>query len=289
MAWLGCRSKTASVRQVERVVDAARGRDGAGVNLRRSIGGRALPWLDPFLLLDEIHSSDPADYAAGFPRHPHRGFETVSYVLRGGFAHRDSIGNHGLIADGGAQWMTAGHGIVHAEMPQATATPELWGLQLWVNLPAAHKMMKPRYQDLGAAAIPELDVADARVRLVAGRIGATRGPVDGIDVQPTMLDATLGKGARFAHELAGGDAAFAYVLDGSVAIGGTAIAAGQLAVLSAGDTVAIDAPSGGRFLLIAGTPLREPIARRGPFVMTTEAELDQAFADFQSGHLTDPV
>jgi len=275
------------VRAVERVVDAAPGRDGAGVNLRRSIGSRALPWLDPFLLLDEIHSSDPADYVAGFPRHPHRGFETVSYVLRGGFDHRDSVGNHGLIADGGAQWMTAGHGIVHAEMPRPTATPELWGLQLWVNLPAAHKMMKPRYQDLGAAAIPELDVADARVRLVAGQIAATRGPVDGIDIAPTMLDATIAKGARFVHEVAGDQAAFAYVLDGTVAIAGTAVAAGQLAVLGAGTTVS--AEGAGRILLVAGRPLREPIVRRGPFVMTTEAELDQAFADYQSGHLTDEV
>jgi redox-sensitive bicupin YhaK (pirin superfamily) len=211
----------------------------------------------------------------------------VSYVLRGGFDHRDSVGNHGLIADGGAQWMMAGHGIVHAEMPRATATPELWGLQLWVNLPAAHKMMKPRYQDLGAAAIPELDVGDARVRLVAGQIGATRGPVDGIDIAPTMLDATLAKGALFVHETGGDQAAFAYVLDGTVAIAGTPVSAGQLAVLGAGTTVTAD--GAGRMLLVAGRPLREPIARRGPFVMTTEAELDQAFADYQSGHLTDPI
>jgi len=286
--WLGCQnSKTVSGRSVLQVVEAAPGRDGAGVSLRRSIGSGALPLLDPFLLLDEIHSSDPADYVAGFPRHPHRGFETVSYVLRGGFAHRDSIGNHGLIADGGAQWMTAGHGIVHAEMPQQTAGPELWGLQLWVNLPAARKMIRPRYQDLGAAAVPELDVADARVRLVAGQLGATRGPVDGIDIRPTLLDATLAARARFVHALPGGDTAFVYVLDGSIAIEGTTVPAGSLAVLSPGTSVAATGP--GRFLLIAGTPLREPVARRGPFVMTSEAELDQAFADYQSGHLTDPV
>ena len=287
--WLGCQggAKSASPRTVARVIAAAPGRDGAGVNLRRSIGSRALPALDPFLLLDEIHSSDPADYEAGFPRHPHRGFETVSYVLRGGFDHRDSVGNHGLIADGGAQWMTAGHGIVHAEMPTPTHGPELWGLQLWVNLPAAHKLVRPRYQDLGAAAIPELDVADARVRLVAGRIGTARGPIDGIDIQPTLLDASLAPGARFVHELAGGDTAFAYVLDGELAIAGTALAPGDLAVLGPGTSVAATTRAGGRFLVIAGTPIGEPIARRGPFVMTTEAELDQAVADFQSGHLTD--
>ncbi len=291
--WLGCQGgsqrKSASPRDVEWIVPAAPGRDGAGVALRRSIGSRALPSLDPFLLLDEIHSSDPADYVAGFPRHPHRGFETVSDVLRGGFDHRDSVGNHGLIADGGAQWMTAGHGIVHAEMPTQTRGPELWGLQLWVNLPAARKLVRPRYQDLGAAAIPELDVADARVRLVAGRLGQTRGPVDGIDIQPTLLDAALAPGARFVHELAGGDTAFAYVLDGEVAIGTAHVAAGELAVLGPGTWLVANAPHGARFLLVAGTPLREPIARRGPFVMTTEAELDQAFADYQSGHLTDPV
>lgn len=287
---LGCQNaKTMTARTVAEVVPALPGRDGAGVTLRRSLGSRALSVLDPFLLLDEIHSSDPADYVAGFPRHPHRGFETVSYVLRGGFDHRDSVGNHGLIADGGAQWMTAGHGIVHAEMPRPTTGPELWGLQLWVNLPAARKMIRPRYQDLGAAAVPELDVADARVRLVAGLIGATRGPVDGIDIRPTMLDATLAARARFVHALPGGDTAFVYVLDGRVAIAGTPIEAGSLAVLSPGTSVAATTDRGGRFLLVAGTPIREPVARRGPFVMTTEAELDQAFADYQSGHLTDEV
>ena len=298
----GCQAgKSATARTVVSVVPALPGRDGAGVSLRRSIGSHALPNLDPFLLLDEIHSSDPADYVAGFPRHPHRGFETVSYVLRGAFAHRDSMGNHGLIADGGAQWMTAGHGIVHAEMPQQTSGPELWGLQLWVNLPAARKLIKPRYQDLGAAAVPELEVADARVRLVAGRIGATRGPVDGIDIRPTMLDAQLPAGARFVHPLPGDDTAFVYVLEGDIAIEGTrvpggqlahqhaSLVAGELAVLSAGTTVAAASEHGGRFLLVAGTPLREPVARRGPFVMSTEAELDQAFADYQSGHLTDDV
>ena len=286
----GCQpGKSATARTVVSVVPALPGRDGAGVALRRSIGSSALPNLDPFLLLDEIHSSDPADYVAGFPRHPHRGFETVSYVLRGGFAHRDSIGNHGLIADGGAQWMTAGHGIVHAEMPRQTGGPELWGLQLWVNLPAARKMIRPRYQDLGAAAVPELDVADARVRLVAGRIGATKGPVDGIDIRPTMLDATLAAGARFVHALPGGDTAFVYVLAGAIAIEGTQVEAGSLAVLSPGTSVTATSAQGGRFLLVAGTPIREPVARRGPFVMTTEAELDQAFADYQNGHLTDDV
>lgn len=241
--------------------------------------------LDPFLLLDEIHSADPADYAAGFPQHPHRGFETVSYLLKGGFSHRDSVGNHGLIADGGTQWMTAGRGIIHEEMPTQTSGPELWGLQLWVNLPAARKMIRPRYQDLAATAIPEVDMADARVRVVAGRVGAAKGPVDGIDIQPTLLDATLEPRATFRHDLPGGDTAFVYVLDGEIAVGARQVTAGQLAVLGAGDTVVATSASGGRFLLVAGTPIREPVARRGPFVMTTDEELRQAFEDYRNGTL----
>lgn len=287
---LGCQrtSRTITIRDVDHVATALTSRDGAGVALRRSIGGSALPLLDPFLLLDEIHSSDPADYTAGFPQHPHRGFETVSYVLRGGFQHRDSVGNHGLIADGGAQWMTAGHGIIHEEMPKQTSGPELWGLQLWVNLPAARKMIRPRYQDLGASAVPEFDIADARVRLVAGSVGAHKGPVDGIDIRPTMLDATLEPGATFRHGLPGADTAFAYVLDGEVSIGHaqTQISPGQLAVLGMGDQVVASSARGGRFLLVSGTPLHEPVARRGPFVMNTDDELRQAFADYQNGTLT---
>ncbi len=290
VAALACQgtSKFSTLREVDRVVPAQSSRDGAGVALRRSLGNRALPMLDPFLLLDEIHSADPADYTAGFPQHPHRGFETVSYVLRGGFQHRDSVGNHGLIHDGGAQWMTAGKGIIHEEMPRPTGTSELWGLQLWVNLPAARKMIRPRYQDLGASQIPELDIADARVRLVAGTIGAARGAVDGIDIQPTMLDASLHAGATFRHRVPGGDTAFVYVLDGVVAFGprATTVSAGELGVLGAGDEIAATSTSGGRFLLVAGTPIREPVARRGPFVMTTDDELRQAFADYQAGTLT---
>jgi redox-sensitive bicupin YhaK (pirin superfamily) len=290
-ALLACgvpRRHEADAREVERVVEAMATRDGAGVSLHRALGSPALPLLDPFLLLDQIRSADPNDFLAGFPEHPHRGFETVSYLLTGAFEHRDSVGNHGRIADGGAQWMTAGHGIVHSEMPRQEPGRELWGLQLWVNLPAARKLIKPRYQDLGASAIPELDVADARVRLVAGTIGATRGPVDGIDVQPTLLDAKLAAGARFRHPLPGGHTAFAWMLDGEARFGrrATPVRAGQLAVLSRGTELEATAPSGGRFLLIAGAPIGEPVARRGPFVMNTDSELQQAFADYRAGTLT---
>lgn len=287
--WLGCQStasKARVIRDIEHVITAQPSRDGAGVALRRSLGSRALPMLDPFLLLDEIHSADPADYTAGFPQHPHRGFETVSYLLKGGFQHRDSVGNHGLIADGGTQWMTAGRGIIHEEMPRQTAGPELWGLQLWVNLPAARKLIRPRYQDLAPTAIPEIDLADARVRVVAGQVGSARGPVDGIDIRPTLLDATLAPRATLRHELPGGDTAFAYVLDGDVAVGTRQVTAGQLAVLGPGDTVVATSAAGGRFLLVSGTPIREPVARRGPFVMTTDDELRQAFEDYRNGTLT---
>jgi quercetin 2,3-dioxygenase len=281
-------AKTATIREIDHVVRAQGSRDGAGVALRRSIGSGELPNLDPFLLLDEIHSSDPADYMAGFPQHPHRGFETVSYVLRGGFQHKDSVGNHGLIADGGAQWMTAGHGIVHEEMPKPTTTSELWGLQLWVNLPAARKMIAPRYQDLGSSQVAELDVAEARVRLVAGQLGSARGPVDGIDIRPTMFDATLAPRGEFRHTLPGGDTAFVYVLEGDVAFGqrGTLVSAGELAVFGAGTSIVAWTETTGRFLVVSGTPLREPIARRGPFVMNTDSELQQAFEDYRSGRLT---
>lgn len=281
------RPRGATVREVEQVVSAVPGRDGAGVALRKSLGSRALPMLDPFLMLDEIRSSDPADYQAGFPDHPHRGFETVSYVLEGGFAHADSVGNHGLIADGGAQWMTAGRGLVHSEMPRPTRSSSLWGLQLWVNLPAAQKMIAPRYQDLDAAAIPTVMLGDASVRVVAGAAAERRGPVDGIAVAPTFLDATLAPGARFVHELTGDHAAFAYVLDGTIAAGlaATPVAAASLAVLGPGGRVELSSRDGARVLLIAGAPIREPVARRGPFVMNTEAELDQAFADYRAGRL----
>lgn len=288
--WMACGARRSStVREVERVIDAVPGRDGAGVALRKSLGNRALPMLDPFLMLDEIHSADPADYQAGFPDHPHRGFETVSYVLRGGFAHADSVGNRGLIADGGTQWMTAGRGIIHSEMPVPTATSELWGLQLWVNLPAARKMIRPRYQDLAPSTIPTAMAGDATIRVVAGTVGKQRGPVDGIDVRPTMLDADVPAGATFAHPVPGGHTAFLYVLDGELTIGAraTTAAAGQLAVLSPGTDVRLTSAGGGRALLLAAAPLHEPVARRGPFVMTTDAELQQAFRDYRAGRLTD--
>lgn len=287
---LGCIPRTrADVRRVDRVVSAVSSKDGAGVKLRRALGHGGLPMLDPFLLLDEIHSDNPADFVRGFPTHPHRGFETVSYLISGRFEHQDSVGNSGIIGAGDCQWMTAGRGILHSEMPRAQPGEDLWGLQLWVNLPAKQKMTAPRYQDMPAASIPEFQVADAGVRLVTGTHAGKTGPVDRIAVKPTMMDVRLPPGATFRHSLPAGDSAFAWMLTGEALHGAdaTPARAGELVVYARGRDVAVKSPEGGRFLLVSAAPIGEPVARRGPFVMNTQAELQQAFADYRAGRLTD--
>ncbi len=284
-------SNPTSARIVEHIVDAMPTRDGAGVKLRRAIGGRALSMLDPFLLLDEFHSDDPNDYAAGFPDHPHRGFETVTYMLEGAMEHRDSVGNSGRLRPGSAQWMTAGRGIVHSEMPKQERGL-MWGFQLWVNLPRARKMIKPRYQDIAPDHIPELDRDGARVRVVAGSAFGASGPITGIDVDPLFLDVTVTKGVRFETPIAPEHNAFAFVTDGAVRLGPSRaeVRAGQLAVLGRGDRVvaSCDATSG-RMVLIAGRPIGEPVARGGPFVMNTQDEIRQAWDDYRSGRLVGGV
>ncbi len=297
LSLVGCRSSATEAplpppspeaRSVVAILDGISTLEGAGVRLRRTIGSRALPLLDPFLLLDDIRSDRPEDYERGFPEHPHRGFETVTYVISGAVEHRDSVGNHGRLVDGSAQWMTAGHGIVHSEMP-ARSEGLFWGLQLWVNLPRASKMVPPRYQDIPRERIAELSIRGARARLVAGELQAERGPVDGIVVAPTMLDVTVAPGETFEHELPAGHTAFAYGLDGHTLLGaeGAAVQRAQIGVLGAGALVrARGGPEGARFLLLAGQPIGEPVARRGPFVMNTEEELDRAFAEYRAGTLT---
>jgi redox-sensitive bicupin YhaK (pirin superfamily) len=281
------KSASTSARDVVRVIDAQPTRDGAGVRLSRVLGGRALAMLDPFLLLDEFHSDEPNDYAAGFPDHPHRGFETVTYMLQGAMEHKDSVGNSGRLRPGSAQWMTAGKGIVHSEMPKQERGL-MWGYQLWVNLPRAHKLIKPRYQDIAPERIPELDREGARIRVVAGSAFGATGPITEIDVDPLFLDVTVTKGVRFESPLAAGHNAFAYVVEGAVRLGPsrTELRQGQLAVLGAGDRViaGCDAQSG-RMLLIAGRPLNEPVARGGPFVMNTQDEIRQAWDDYRTGRL----
>ncbi|AKV04085.1 Pirin [Labilithrix luteola] len=274
-------------RSVVKLVPAQRTMDGAGVRLKRALGGSALPMLDPFLLLDEFQSDDPNDYLAGFPDHPHRGFETVTYMIDGAMEHKDSVGNRGRLVSGSAQWMTAGHGIVHSEMPKQERGL-MWGYQLWVNLPRSRKMIRPRYQDIGPGRIPEIEHEGARIRVVAGEAFGTTGPVEGIDVEPVFLDVAMKKGMTFSTPLPPDHNAFVYVADGAVRLGPsrTEASRGTLALLGSGDrfSAMCDADSG-RMLVLAGRPIGEPVARRGPFVMNTEDEIKQAWEDYRSGRL----
>jgi hypothetical protein len=269
------------------IVSTQRGQatsDGAGVRLVRVIGTPALDHLDPFLLLDEFRSDDASDYLAGFPDHPHRGFETVTYMLAGEMEHRDHAGNRGRLTAGSVQWMTAGRGIIHSEMPQQREGL-MWGFQLWINLPASQKMTAPRYQDIPPERIPVVEKDGARVRVVAGGFGDVVGPVRDVVTAPLYLDVALRAGASFECPLAGDRNAFVYVFDGAVEVGETQLERGTLGILGDGDALRAAARSQpGRFLLVAAQPLREPIARMGPFVMNTRAELIQAVDDLQSGN-----
>jgi len=259
--------------------------EGAGVRLNRLIASRQLDWLDPFLLLDHFGSDDPKDYLEGFPMHPHRGIETVTYLLEGEVDHRDTTGSAGTIRSGGVQWMTAGGGLLHEEMPRQVAG-RLDGFQLWVNLPARLKMSRPRYQEFDASQIPTVRRDDGTtIKVIAGETDGVRGAVTGIAMQPTYLDVELAPDGRFRQPIPRGHAAFAYVYRGSARIGeGTQVAAPRLAILGDGDTFAAEAGAqGARFLLVSGEPTREPIARYGPFVMNTREELVQAVEDLKNG------
>lgn len=278
------KSSTLASRVVTTVMDAQPTKDGAGVSLLRALGHRGLGMLDPFLLLDSFQTDDPDDYLAGFPDHPHRGFETVTYMIHGAMEHRDSVGNRGRLGPGAAQWMTAGRGIVHSEMPKQESGL-MWGFQLWVNLPSARKMIRPRYQDIPASSIPELALERGHLRVVAGTANGKPGPVSGIDVEPTFLDFTLQPGAKETVALPQGHTAFMFVTRGAMKAGGREVRQGQLAVFSPGEALTLEGVDG-RALLIAGRPLGEPVARWGPFVMNTDAELRQAVDDYRSGRLT---
>jgi len=277
-----------SSRRVAEVVTPEPVVEGAGVRLRRSIGTRRLDHLDPFLLLDHFESVDPADYEAGFPYHPHRGIETVTIVRTGQVQHRDSLGHHGSIGAGDIQWMTSGSGILHEEMPQVR--PEgIGGLQLWLNLPAKEKMTRPKYRDLAADQLSQTALdGGATARIIAGDAAGGRvvGPVEGLAVAPKFVDVTLPPGSTFREEVARGHTAFAYLDQGEVRFGSeqTAARAPALIVFGEGDVVEASAGAGGgRFLLAAARPLGEPIARHGPFVMNTRAEIEQTLRDLRSG------
>ena len=279
-------------RAVQRVINGHQTSDGAGVRLTRMIPADGLPDLDPFLLLDAFDSDSPDDYIAGFPPHPHRGFETVTYLLAGRMRHRDSAGHAGVIQAGGVQWMTAGSGIEHSEMPEQQ-DGLLAGFQLWINLPAAHKMDPPRYQEFEPTEIPE-EFHDNGVvlRVVAGttRRGTT-GAVTEVAVQPLYLEVSLPAGTEYREAVPVGHNAFVHLVSGSVDVlvesgadaGPERLEAGQLGVLGDGDGVVIRAVGDSRLLLISGQPICEPIARGGPFVMNTEQEIAQAYRDYQAG------
>jgi redox-sensitive bicupin YhaK (pirin superfamily) len=283
-----------TTRTVSQVVSAQEASEGAGVRIRRSIGTPELDHLDPFLLLDEFKSDQASDYLAGFPDQPHRGFETVTYMLAGSMEHRDHRGNRGNLVAGSVQWMTAGRGIVHSEMPRQQ-DGLMWGFQLWVNLPARDKMREPRYQDIPPERIPEIDAGSGvRVRVIAGERDGMKGPVIGVATQPLYLDVRLPASGSFGQGLPAGHNAFAYVFEGEAELGGAPgqagrpVAAGRLAVLGAGERFRATAgPEGAGLLLVAAAPLREPVARYGPFVMNTREEIAQAFRDFQGGTFPD--
>lgn len=270
-------------RTVDRKIKSIPTTDGAGVTLRRSIGSQALPELDPFLLLDNFGTDRPQDYIAGFPDHPHRGFETVTYMLKGNMRHRDNTGAEGLLRPGSIQWMTAGRGIVHSEMPEQTEG-EMSGFQLWVNLPAKDKMCQPRYQDIEPESVPVVETADgATVRVLAGEFDGQTGPVAGIAADPVYFDIALTPGGAFSYALAEGHTAFVFVFDGSIEIAGAPVDVQELAILNDGDSVTATSNGGGRFILVAGKPFNEPVARYGPFVMNTQQEIQQAIEDYRAG------
>jgi hypothetical protein len=274
----------ATSRTVTAVIDPQPVVEGAGVHLQRSIGTQSLDYLDPFLLLDHFASANRRDYEAGFPLHPHRGIDTVTYVLRGEVRHKDTLGNRGAIGAGDVQWMTAGRGIMHEEMPQMR--PEgIAGFQLWVNLPARLKMMKPRYQEVRSHQIPEIKQdGGVTIRVITGAVGAVRGPVTDIAAAPTYLDITIPARAAFTQPIERGQTAFAYLHDGAADVGGRKVVAPQLVVLGDGDAVTVTATQRvARLLLVSGRPLGEPIARYGPFVMTTREEIEQTLRELRDG------
>jgi redox-sensitive bicupin YhaK (pirin superfamily) len=275
-------------RTVERVIQGQAVMDGAGVKINRVLTQPLQRRLDPFLMLDNFGSEEASDYLAGFPDHPHRGFETVTYMLEGRMRHRDSAGNEGLLENGGVQWMTAGRGVIHSEMPEQEEGL-MEGFQLWLNLPAKDKLMKPWYKDFKAAEIPSFTTPGGiAVRVIAGSSHGVAGAVQRDVTQPIYLDVELPAGATFAQALPAGHNAFLYPYRGAVTVAGKTVAERSMAILANeadADGVEVRADAPARFILIAGQPLNEPIAQYGPFVMNTQEEIHQAIQDFRAGLL----
>jgi len=276
------------LRTMKKIIHGTPTVEGAGVHLSRVFGFHDTSLFDPFLLLDDFRSDDPARYRAGFPWHPHRGIETITYVIAGSVEHGDSMGNRGVISAGDTQWMTAGSGIVHQEMPQGDTAGRMGGFQLWANLPRTHKMMDPRYRDIKRDQVPEVKLEDGVVvRIICGTVGKHKGPVKDVVIDPEYLDVTVPVGAEFIHDTKQGHTVLAYV------IGGTGyfdkeksgrIKNGSLCLYEDGDRCVIAADKEPvRFLLISGKPINEPVAWYGPIVMNTEEELETAFEEYRNG------
>jgi quercetin 2,3-dioxygenase len=295
-----------TARSIKKILKSRPTIEGAGVHLKRAFGYSQVPQFDPFLMLDDFHTGNPNEYLAGFPWHPHRGIETITYILEGLVEHGDSMGNKGTIGAGDVQWMTAGSGIIHQEMPRLSPTGIMWGFQFWANLPARNKMMAPRYQDIKAAEIPVVKMDEGTsVKVIAGQLSGVQGPVRDIVIEPEMLDITVPPGTAFTHSLPSGHAVFAYVLSGEgyfderrdsyayevVGQGWSdvkrrCICQPETAILfeRAGDQVHVTAEDKPvRFLLVSGLPLNEPVAWYGPIVMNTQEELRIAFEEYEKG------
>ncbi len=276
---------TLQSRRVERLVQGMPTSDGAGVRLTRVLTQNLQRRLDPFLMLDAFRNENPEDYIGGFPDHPHRGFEAVTYMLAGRMRHHDSAGNAGLLGPGGAQWMTAGSGLIHSELPEQEEGL-MEGFQLWLNLPARDKMIAPSYRDIPPEQIPEATTADGvRVRIIAGSSQGVAGAVQRETTQPLYLDVHLPGGGRFEQAIPAGHNAFVYVYRGSVEVGGTPVDDRHLAILAndGGEGVVLAASEDARALIVAGQPLGEPIAQYGPFVMNTSVEIEQTLRDYRDG------
>lgn len=285
-----------SARTIQRIIQSQATSDGAGVKLRRSIGSSGFARLDPFLMLDEFFSDNPDDYIAGFPAHPHRGFETVTYMLDGRMQHQDHLGNVGDLGPGSVQWMTAGRGVIHSEMPQQSAG-RMRGFQLWINLPAAEKMRPADYRDIPADAVPELAFSGGLARVISGRLavaereqaGAVNARAGEMLTDPLFVDLRLEAAGSVAIPIPAGYNAFVYVYEGELSVAGQAVPKRAAAVFGDGDGVCLDAgPEGARLLLLAARPLGEPVVQYGPFVMNTREEIEQAMADYRAGRLTEP-
>jgi redox-sensitive bicupin YhaK (pirin superfamily) len=274
-------------RKIKKVIKNKPTLEGAGVHLNRVFGNNEAPLLDPFLLLDDFRSGNLAHYLKGFPWHPHRGIETITYMLGGSVEHGDSMGNKGLIGAGDVQWMTAGSGIIHQEMPKGDKAGYMGGFQLWANLPASHKMMHPRYRDVTSSQIPEVSlVPGVKIKIICGEVGGIKGPVHDIVTEPEYMDVTLSADAEFTHPAKPGHTVLAYIIDGRGYFDeeGDLLSNGELAWYGSGGKITVSATDQSvRFLLISGRPIGEPVAWYGPIVMNTQEELQLAFEEYDSG------